>query len=278
MKMLDIPKSGKCGLIVAFQSRFGLCQRQWVVPRNTITEARLLRRAEFGSNSRMWSAKLSQEQRDRWCAAAGQVMSQPRLSQKGPLTGQQFWQAISSVRSVVGLPVEFEPPTPVVFEPSRVGRLVIENTADGVRLWLTVSGELNEAVMVFGQEPCPAGRTKRRNVAYLGLLPPPVGGLSEITHLYKAKYGEPRAGRKVFIVTCQEKNGWKGPEREANEVVPDRPQEYQASAETENSQKSLMHKGCTRDAEGNRSPVGSPSAGGNEASTGLGMAAGPGLA
>src|ERR1039457_7637613 len=63
---------------------------------------------------------------------------------------------------------------------------------------------------VFGQEPCSSGRSKRRNVAYLGLLPPPVDGWSDITYLYRARYGEPRPGMRVFIVTCQQKNGWKG--------------------------------------------------------------------
>ena len=52
--------------------------------------------AIFGGNSRKWSARPSDEQRNRWTLAGAQVMSHPRLAQKGPLTGQQFWQAISS--------------------------------------------------------------------------------------------------------------------------------------------------------------------------------------
>src|ERR1035438_4940114 len=50
---------------------------------------------------------------------------------------------------------------------TNVGRLVIENGADGVRLYLVVSGELNEDIMVFGQEPFGRGRYMRRNVSYL---------------------------------------------------------------------------------------------------------------
>ena len=126
-----------------------------------------------------------------------------------------------------------EPPLPVVFGPSPVGELEIENGEDGARLFLRVNGEVAEDIMVFGQEPCSAGRYKRRNVCYLGLLPPPVGGWSEITQLYRAKYGEPRPGRKVFIVTCQTQDGWEGPEREASEIVPDRPEGFQATAEPE---------------------------------------------
>ena len=78
--------------------------------------------------------------------------------------------------------------------------------------------------MVFGQAPCSAGRNKRRNVSYLGLLPPRMDGMSDITDLYKAKFGEPRPGTKVFIVTCQQKNGWQGFDQETSAVVPDRPE------------------------------------------------------
>ena len=136
-----------------------------------------------------------------------------------------------------------------------VGRLVIENGADGVRLYLPVSGELNEDVMVFGQEPCSRGRSKRRNVSYLGLLPPPIGGRSEITRLYKAKFGEPRPGQKVFLVTCQEKDGWKGLDLETSATVPEPPEALQATADGASSHLVYMHTGCTGDAEGTTAPV-----------------------
>jgi hypothetical protein len=277
MKILDTPRSGKCANVVAFQSRYGLCLREWVVPRNTASPARRHMRAIFGRNSQMWSSVLTQDQRDRWNAAGPQVMSRPQLAQKGPLTGQQFWQGISTVRSLVGLQPDLEPPAPVAFTPSVVGRLSIENGEDGVRLWLAVSGQPDTDIMVFGQEPCPAGRSKRRNVAYLGLLPPPTGGRCEITHLYKARYGEPRPGRKVFVVTCQTRDGWKGIDQETNEIVPERPKDLQASAQPLNSQNPYMHKGGTTDAQGKKWPVDSPFPQGAEAAERGGKAAGAGF-
>ena len=201
MKILDIPKSGKCGQVVAFQSRYGLCLRQLVSPRNTITPARQFMRRAFGRHSQGYSRKLGEEQRHRWILAGAQVMSDPRLGQNGPLTGQQLYTSINSVRSRVNLPETLEPPARVVFGLSAVGELVAEETEAGVRLRVRITGELNEDVMVFGQEPCSAGRRKRRNVAYLGLLPPPVNGWSDITHLYRARFGEPRPGTRGFIVT-----------------------------------------------------------------------------
>ena len=37
----------------------------------------------FGSNSKKWSAKLGDEQQDRWILDGAQVLSHPRLAQKG---------------------------------------------------------------------------------------------------------------------------------------------------------------------------------------------------
>jgi hypothetical protein len=274
MKILDIPKSGKCGQVVAFQSRYGLCLRQLVSPRNTITPARQFMRRAFGRHSQGYSRKLGEEQRHRWILAGAQVMSDPRLGQNGPLTGQQLYTSINSVRSRVNLPETLEPPARVVFGLSAVGELVAEETEAGVRLRVRITGELNEDVMVFGQEPCSAGRRKRRNVAYLGLLPPPVNGWSDITHLYRARFGEPRPGTRVFIVTCQQKDGWKGMDRETSALVPDRPKGQQAIAEQVNSQNLHMHKGGTRDAVGIVAPAGGQSPEGVEPFTGDAKAAG----
>jgi hypothetical protein len=152
------------------------------------------------------------------------------------------------------LPETLEVPARPSFSANPVGSLVISNSDQGARLQLQVSGELNEDVMVFGQAPCSSGRHKRRNLAYLGLLPLPVNGLSDITDLYRARYGEPRPGTKVFIVTCQQKDGWKGFDKETSEIVPDRPKGQQAAAEPAGSQYILMHKGSSRDAQGIATP------------------------
>ncbi len=118
MKILDIPQSGKRGLTVSIRSPFGLCSRTHFYPKRTVTPARERMWGVFRSNSQMWSRTLSEDQRHRWCATGAKVMSYPRLGQKGPLSGQQFWQSISSVRGCVGLPADLEPPAPVVFDPA----------------------------------------------------------------------------------------------------------------------------------------------------------------
>jgi hypothetical protein len=79
---------------------------------------------------------------------------------------------------------------------------------------------LVEDIMVFGAAPCSAGRKKCRNVAYLGLLPVPVGGESDITEMYVERYGEPKPGERVFIRTRRQRNGWEGYNKDTSEVVP----------------------------------------------------------
>jgi hypothetical protein len=148
----------------------------------------------------------------------------------------------------------WEVPAPVVFDINPVGRLTLLNGEKGVRLLLSVTGPVTEDIMVFGQAPCSAGRSKRRNVAYLGLLPVPQDGMSDITEMYIARYGEPRPGEKVFILTRQQKDGWEGDDYETNEIVPEKPADQQAAATAALTLKVHMHKGCTRDAQGTLPP------------------------
>jgi hypothetical protein len=285
MKIQDTPRSGRCGTTVAFVSPFGQCVRTMCIPHNTITPARQRMRGIFGHNSQMWSAILTEAQQDRWNAAGPQVMSHPQLAARGPLTGQQFWQSISSVRGCVGLPPIYDPPAPVTFGPSPIGQVEITNDETGVRLWLPVLGDLNEDIMVFGQEPCPSGRRKRRNVVYLGLLTPPIGGRSELTHLYKARFGEPRPGRRIFIVTCQEREGWKAMDRVTHALVPNLPPTAPAAlnlaslaspapSTPSSSHPPHMHKGCPPPAQGYDRRPSSHAVAGNEPATGGGQAPG----
>jgi hypothetical protein len=253
MKTLDIPKSGKCGNIVAYQSRYGSCQRQLVVPANTQSPARQKRRRDFGGFAGAWGRVLSEEQRVAWNVAGPKVQSKTRLG-SGPLSGQQLFQGLNSARACIGKKeLLLVPPAPVIFEPNPAGQLTIRNREDGVRLLLKVTGPVTEDIMVFGQAPCSAGRMKRRNVSFLGLLPAPQDGMSDITGIYVARYGEPRAGEKVFIVTRQQKDGWEGFDLETNEIVPEKPAEQQAIATQSVTLFVHMHKGCTRDAQGNDS-------------------------
>jgi hypothetical protein len=115
---------------------------------------------------------------------------------------------------------------------------------------VAVTGPVTEDIMVFGQAPCSVGRYKRRNVAYLGLLPLAEDGVADITDIYVAKYGPLRPDTKIFIVTRQQKNGWEGPDKETSSRVPPASELPQAPAQPASSSSIYMHTGGTGVAHG----------------------------
>ena len=100
---------------------------------------------------------------------------------------------------------------------ARAWSRVLTNDQSGLRFLLKLTGPVTADIMVFAQAPCSAGRSKRRNVSYIGLLPLAVDGLCDITALYVARYGTPRPGDKLFIVTRQQKDGWEDFDQETSE-------------------------------------------------------------
>jgi len=86
MKVLDIPKSGKCGNRVWQRNRYGQYSYPAFIPYNPRTPAQVAVRGTFGAVSARWR-ELTEEQRLLWCAVARTMKSKPRLCQCGPLTG-----------------------------------------------------------------------------------------------------------------------------------------------------------------------------------------------
>ena len=223
MKIMDSPRTGKLASVVFYPSRFGQCARTRTIPRDPKTERQNRMRAIFGSASRSWGVALSEDQRLRWVAAAQAVPSHPSLAQYSYLSGQQFHVQINSTLQCIGLPPVSEPPAPVTFGPNPVSDLVIDHDPEkGTRLRLNI-GPASEDIMVFGQAPCSAGRMKSRRVYYLGLLCPAADSQRDITDLYTARFGRPAPGQKVFIATCQTKDGWKARESVFSAIVPPAP-------------------------------------------------------
>ena len=223
MKVIDTPRTNKIGNVVAYISPFGQCYRAYCVPRNPNSPSQRRARGIFGSSSSGWGLKLTELQREHWDATAQQVPSHPSLDQYSHLSGQQLFVKINSTLRCVGLAPVDEPPALVVFTPNPTGDLVaVTDESGGVRLLLTV-GPAVEDVMLFGQEPCSAGRMKHRRVFYLGLLGLVTNGQCDITAKYTARFGQPSPGQKIFIVTCQMKNGWKAEDHVASAIVPPKP-------------------------------------------------------
>jgi len=223
MKVIDTPRTGKLGPVVFYLSPFGQCCRSLSVPHDPKSEAQSRMREVFGVSSRGYGLKLTDPQRQRWNVAAQTVPTHPSLNEYSRMSGQQLCVKINSALRCVGqLPTD-EPPAPVVFSPTCVGDLTIGyDEAGNVQLLLAV-GAAVEDIMLFGEAPCSAGRMKHRRVCYLCLLGPATNGQRDITAPYIARYGQPAPGQKVFVVTCQHKNGWKAQDHVTSAIVPPKP-------------------------------------------------------
>jgi hypothetical protein len=102
MRVLEIPKSGKCRDRVWQSNRY--CQYSYpaFVPFNPRTPAQVAAREVFGAVSARWRT-LTEEQRVIWCAVAKHKKSRPRLRQCGPLTGFLYFVKINVALAYRGL-------------------------------------------------------------------------------------------------------------------------------------------------------------------------------
>ena len=102
MRVLEIPKSGKCGTTVWQRNRY--CQYSYpaFIPFNPRTPAQMAVRGRFGAVSARWR-ELAEEQRVIWCRVARTKWSKPRLCQKGRLTGILLFMKVNVALANRGL-------------------------------------------------------------------------------------------------------------------------------------------------------------------------------
>jgi len=208
MKILDIPQSGKRGLNVSQNSRNGLVSRALVIPTNPQTDAQMRVRSFLRSVASKWSSTLTQAQRDAWTAEAVQHQSKGRMGQSGPLTGFQLYAKINCSLLIIGGDVVSAPPAAPVFDPLPVSGLTITNAAGVITLKLTTTSAPPDGSMLWGAKPCSQGRDCAPDVVFLGTLDSPTNNAIDISTAYKARYGSPTVGKKVFVKVNQNINGW----------------------------------------------------------------------
>ena len=74
--------------------------------------------------------------------------------------------------------------------------------------------------MLRGAPPVSQGRGRSPGMVFLGTLDAPVNNAIDISAAYKAKYGSPRAGSKVFVRVNQNINGWEDIPSQFSAIVP----------------------------------------------------------
>jgi hypothetical protein len=225
MRVADVPQRGSRGGVVASRNRFGQFQRERVAPDQPGTAAQRASWENMTDLSRLWN-ELSEERWAAWRRLAAEVHSRPKLSQSGPLDGCQLFKKLNRVLATCGREPLLDPPPRPAFDPNPVVGFTIRNGKRGPLFKLRLSPRAAATpspamgdIMVFGWAPFNAGVGKNDIYAFLGLLPPPAEGESDITDEYLEKlkqwrklknkrYHIPLEGSRVFIRVWQQVNGW----------------------------------------------------------------------
>ena len=218
-KILSPPQSGRVGNVVFCQTRFGQIVRNYVVPKNPKSQCQQANRSGFGNTSTGWRA-LNSANRTAWCIAAADSYTISRSGRRVALNGYNYYMRVNASRVHLGLSPLDLPPTVPTFSPNPVAELSVAITGGKVTLKLRVPSQPGQYTLVQGAAPVSTGVRCVQHFPFLGLLPAPVDGWSDITELYVAKYGMPVVGTAVFIRTCQHIDGWTDLPKVASAFVP----------------------------------------------------------
>ena len=221
MKTLDGPQSGARGDVVASRNHYGQHHRKRGRPKKKCTSDRLWSDAAMRAVAEAWD-NLTDEQYQAWAVAGPRVRSRKVLGKSSRLDARGFFSKINLPRAHVGQTLLTWPPAVADFGSNPAKAFTIAHDSRGVVLHLTLARAPADEIVVYASPPC--NRGKRRNWDYrlLGLLSSPIKGVNDISVLYMKKYGLPLEGKRVFIRTRQEINGWRGEPWEASAVVPPR--------------------------------------------------------
>jgi hypothetical protein len=207
MKISSIPKAGRKGSVVYLKTRHGKVAREYVRPRNPRTPEQQGHRSNLRAVLRRWRT-LSAEQRAAWCGVAAKHDFITETGRRVRLNCYNFFASLNTRRADLGLPQFDLPPAEPVFSPNPVAELVATNTGGKITLKLRVPSPPAQYTLVQGAAPVRTGVRCVQHFPFLGLLPPPTDGWSDITELYVARYGVPKVGTAIWIRTCQHIDGW----------------------------------------------------------------------
>jgi len=199
MKVRRGKLSGAVGNEVYVNTKQGQVVRSRPRRKPRLTNDRVRARENLGGAASLWHT-LSDQQFAAWAAAAKKEGMHP----------YRYFCKINGTLAAYGQPRLLDPPARERLGPNPVGALEIHNRRGVISLRLRVPQTPAQLTFVFGVRSCSRGiSVPRSNGVLLGRLPEPVQGWSEITDLYVNKFGQPRAGTRVFIGTRQVVNGRK---------------------------------------------------------------------
>ena len=207
MKIQSIPKSGRQGDVVFVKGRCGNVVRPFVPPSNPRTAGQQAHRQNILAVSRRWRA-LSLEQRGTWRVLAASTSFANDKGERVRLNCFKLFVSLNTRRADLGLPqFDVAPPEPA-FSTSPVVELAVTYPGGKFTLKIRVDGTPAQLILVQGARPVRSCVRYVLHFPFLGLLPPPVDGWSDIIEMYVARFGVPKPGTAVWIRTCQQIDGF----------------------------------------------------------------------
>jgi hypothetical protein len=165
-------------------------------------------RDEMCTLSAAWN-NLTEEQRQAWNDAARTNRRGGHAARSRRRSGRRLFVKVNSRRLALGQGLLAWPPGPESFTSTPTLRFVITNLGGRIALKLSVTAGQPQGVMVSSWHPCNAGVTVWDKFVRIGLLPPPAGGMCDITRQYVTKYGVPPVGKRIFL-RIQQMNDYVG--------------------------------------------------------------------
>ena len=207
MKIQSIPKRGRKDSVIYSTGRYGNVAREFVPPYNPRTPQQQSHRSNVRAVTGRWRT-LNDEQRAAWGAAVANKYIVTKTGRRVRLSPYHLFVSLNVGRADLGLSQFDLPPAEPAWSLSPVGELSATFTKGKFSLKLRVSSPPAQFILVYAAAPVRSGVRHVPHFPFLGLLPPPIDGWSDITELYVARYGVPKAGTAIWIRTCQHIDGW----------------------------------------------------------------------
>jgi hypothetical protein len=207
MKKKSIPKRGRVGNVIYSKTRHGNVAREYVPPYNPRTDQQQAHRDNVHAVLGRWGT-LTAEHQAAWRVRAANKWF---LNDEGRLVRLNCYNHFASLnirRADLGLPQFDIPPAEPTFKKNPVEQLRATFAGGVFRLELHVSGPPGPYTLVCGAAPVRSGVRSVQHFYFLGLLPPPKDGWSDITELYVRRFGEPKPNWAIWIRTCQHIDGY----------------------------------------------------------------------
>ena len=219
MKIIDVPQTGKIGLQVSFQSRYGLVRRARVIPKQPNTFAQLQVRANL-TRAAAGFDHLTTAQQDAWNTAAAKHKSKASLGQSGPLTGLQLFVKINTNLTFLGQESVIVPPAVPAFDAVSPQSLQVVLVLGVPKITLTCPTSVGENTVISACAPTNSGVRRAPQLKILGTCPAPAQGSANITDLYVAMFGVPALGSRIFASAHLMTDGWTSPTSLYSGLVP----------------------------------------------------------